>query len=111
MEKELLVSDVYENLIKKSKYKFINIDEVSAYLKEKLQDNYTSELSVEVKSALKDHEKLQFFREDTYVENSKYYYSTGNWLAIRDLYDNPVQAKNKLGWYSWQDSAEINWED
>jgi len=109
MEIESLVNDAYE-MIKKSSYKFVNIDDISDFLKKKLGEGYTSELSVAVKSALKEHEKLVFFREDTYIEENKYHYCTGNWLAIKGVYDSPVQAKHKRGWYSWQLTEEIDWD-
>jgi hypothetical protein len=111
LEASSLVDFVYDHLIKKSKYKFVHIDEVSEFLKKKLGDEYTSEMSIQVKQELRDHEKLDFFREDTYIEENKYHYSTGNWLAVKGLYDNPVQAKNKMGWYAWQETEEIDWDN
>lgn len=110
MEINDLVNDVFQ-YIKKSDYKFINIDEVSEFLKKKLGKEYTSELSVAVKNQLKEHEKLVFFREDTYIEENKYHFSTGNWLAIKGVYDNPIQAKHKRGWYAWQETEEIDWDN
>lgn len=110
MDTNSLVEYVF-NIIKKSDYKFIKIDDVSELLKQKLGKEYTSELSVEVKSALKEHEKLVFFREDTYIEENKYHFCTGNWLAIKGLYDSPVQMKHKCGWYAWQETEEIDWDN
>jgi hypothetical protein len=111
LEESSLVDFVYERLIKQSKYKFVHIDEVSEFLKKKLGDEYASELAIQVKNELRDHEKLDFFREDTYIVENKYHYCTGNWLAVKGLYDNPVEAKNKMGWYAWQSTEEIDWSD
>jgi hypothetical protein len=94
--------------IKQTKYQFLNINEVTNWLKKRLGDNYSSELSIAVKNALTNHDKLDFFREGTYIYENKYYYCTGNWLATKGLYENPVEAKDKMGWYAWQDKEEVD---
>lgn len=99
---EKVAEHVIDNLIKKSKYKFIHIDEVTSYLKKKLEDEYTSELGISVKNSLIEHGNLDFFREGDCFHESKYYYCTGNWLAIKGMYKNPVQAKEKMGLLAWQ---------
>lgn len=106
-----LTEHVIINFINKSKHKFVNIDAVSEYLKEKLGDEYTSETAVAVKNALKEHPQLTFFREGDYVHQEKFSYCVGNYIAVKGLYKNPIEAKDKLGWYSWQTEEEINWED
>ncbi len=103
--------DVIIGHIKKVKHQFINIDDVSELLRTRLGDNYSSEIGIEVKSALKLHESIDFFRQGDYITDEKFHFCTGNWLATKGLYGNPIEAKTKLGWYSWQDTEEINWED
>lgn len=102
---ERLSEDVFKH-IKKSKTKFIRIDDVSELIKEKLGEEYTSELGIAVKGALKDDERLDFFREDYYVQKSKYHYCTGNWLAIKGVYESPLEAKLQAGWLAWQLSED-----
>lgn len=106
-----LADHVVTNFIKKHKYKFVSIDAVSDYLKKKLGDEYTSELSIAVKNALTDDERLDFYKEGDYVHEQKYHYCVGNWLAIKGEYKNPIEAKDKMGWYSWQSTEEINWDE
>lgn len=96
--------------LKKSKNKFMNIDDVSKRLREKLGDEYTSQIGVEVKSILVSSDDLDFFREDTYIHNNRFYYSVGNFIAVKNFYDTPMEAKDKLRWESWQTSDEIDWE-
>jgi len=93
----------------KTKHRFMSLKEISLVLKKKLGDEYTSEISIAVKEALKVHDKLDFFREDTYIHDSKFSYCTGNWVAIKGLYKNPLEGKDKMGWYSWQEDEEIDW--
>ncbi|KEK23865.1 hypothetical protein [Bacillus gaemokensis] len=87
---------------------FMSLNDVSNFLKEKLGDEYTSELSVAVKEILKNDDSLDFFREGTYIHQQKYYHSAGNWIAPKGKYQNPVEAKEKLKWYSWQESDDID---
>lgn len=110
---EKLADYVFENLIKKSKHKFIAIDDVSTFLKKKLEEEYTSEIGMSVKEALKDHGKVEFFKEGEYVHEQKFHYSTGNWLVLKGTYKNPIEMKNKLGWMSWQlsESDDGAWLD
>lgn len=96
--------------LKKSKNKFMNIDEVSKRLREKIGDDYTSEIGVNVKSILVNSDELDFFREDTYIHNNRYYYSVGNFIALKNFYRTPMEAKEKLRWESWQTSNEIDWD-
>jgi hypothetical protein len=105
-----LADYIFLNLIKKSKYKIIHINDVSKFAREQLQDKYTSEIGVEVKTILKSHDKIDFFRAGDYIYDSKYYYSTGEWLALKGVYDNPVEAKLKMGWFSWQENEEVDWD-
>lgn len=93
---------VIKKLINKSKFKFIALDDVSVFLKEKLQDEYSSEIGIAVKNELKNTDTLDFYREGDYYHEDKYFYCTGNWLAIKDTYKNPVEAKRKLGLEAWQ---------
>lgn len=108
---------VYELVIKyigDLKYKFMNIDDVSALIKTKLPsftDSAINDLSIAVKRLLVDSDRLNFFKEGDYIQDEKFYFCTGNWLAIKDVYANPVQAKFKCRWYSWQDKEEINWSE
>lgn len=105
-----LADYVINNLINKTKDKFININEVSEFLKKKLDDEYTGELGMAVREALINHEKLDYFLEGTYLMNDKFHYSTGRWLALKGMYTSPLGAKFARGWYSWQDSEEVDWD-
>lgn len=96
------LTDVILEFISKATHQVINLDEVSKILKEELKDEYTSEVSIEVKNRLKSHPDLDFFREGDYINDNKFYFCAGNWLAKKDLYSNGVQAKNKIGLLSWQ---------
>jgi hypothetical protein len=107
---EKLIEETFQH-IKKSKYKFFNIEHVSEFVKEKVGDSYTSELGIAVKLGIKHHDKIEFFREGDYIHGSKFHYCSGNWLAIKGIYDNPVEAKFKMGWYTWQDTEEIDWDN
>lgn len=104
-----LVEDVIK-IIRGTKYKILSLVSVQKILKEKLGESYTSDISISVKEALKESSFLDFFKEDTYIENSKFQYCTGDWIAIKGQYENPVQAKNKMGWYSWQVSDDDDGE-
>lgn len=92
--------------IKKMKHPFMSLNMVQDFLKEKLGDEYTSQLSIQVKEKLKEHRELDFFKEGTYINEKKFYHCTGNWVAPKGMYDNPIQAKLKMGWYSWMESAD-----
>jgi hypothetical protein len=107
---EQMVEHAFLNFIKKSKHKFVNIDAVSEFLKKKIGEQYTAELGIEVKTVLREDDRLDFFREGDYVHEMKFHYCTGNWLAIKGAYTNPVEAKLKMGWYAWQDTEEIDWD-
>ncbi len=107
---EQLADELFQ-YIKKSKYKFYNINDATDFLKDKLGESYTSEIGIAVKNTLLEHPKLIFFKEGTYIHDQKYHYCTGNWLSIREFYDNPVEAKEKLGWYAWQETEEIDWDN
>lgn len=96
--------------IKKTKGQVINIDEVSEMLKEKLGDQYTGDIGVSVKSNLRDHDKIDFFKQGDYNHDQKFYYCVGNWLAIKGLYGNAIEAKEKIGVLSWQSHAD-DWEE
>lgn len=96
--------------IKKTKGQVINIDHVSDILKEKLGEDYTSEIGIAVKSSLREHDKIDFFREGDCLNGQKYHYCVGNWLAIKGLYDNGIEAKSSIGILSWQ-RFEDDWED
>lgn len=109
MEKEILVQEMFDH-IKKIQHQVINIDDVSEVLKKKLGDQYTSELSIAVKNDLKEHDKLEFFREGTYNHQEKFHYCVGNWIAIKGIYKNAVEAKDALGMLSWQRFKD-DWED
>lgn len=98
------------DLINKSKGQIMNIDNVSELLKDKLEENYSSEVAVAVKNNLRDHDKLDFFREGDCMNGQKYHYCVGNWLAKKGLYDNCIEAKEKIGLLSWQ-RYEDDWED
>lgn len=108
---EQLAEYVINNLINKTKDKFVNINEVSEFLRKKLDDEYTSELGIAVKKALIEHESLDFFREGDYILDDKFHYCTGNWLAPKGVHTNPVRVKFKRGWYAWQDAEEIDWDN
>lgn len=95
--------------IGKHEYKFINIESVSDLLKEKIGESYSSEVGIAVREALTSHDGIDFFREGNYYLDQKCYYCVGNWLAVKDVYVNPVQAKFKMKWYAWQDTEEIDW--
>ena len=105
LDTEKLVEHVISK-IKKTKHKFVSIDDVSSILKDKLGDEYTSDIGIQVKQSLMEHPALDFFREDTYIHDFKYYYCTGNWLSIKNTYSNPVEAKHKMNWYAWMLSAD-----
>jgi hypothetical protein len=90
--------------LNKTKFKFMSLKEVQELLKSKLGDDYTSEVSISVKNILKEHPALDFFKEGTYIEEQRYYHSAGNWIAPKGCYNNPVQAKHKMGWHSWMES-------
>ncbi len=109
LEIQLLIDMMFEH-IKKTKYKIINLNDVSEILKEKLGEDYNSEIGISVKSALREHDSLDFFKEGDYISNQKFHYCAGNWLAIKGVYENPIEAKDKMGWYSWQETAEIDWD-
>jgi hypothetical protein len=105
-----LVNIIVNNL-KKSKHKFMSVEDVRAILKAGLGDKYTTQINVAVKDALIEDKRIDFFREDTYIHDNKFYYSTGNWFAIKGVYSNPIEMKFKKGWYSWQTSDKIDWDD
>ncbi|MCY7911219.1 hypothetical protein MOB65_20395 [Bacillus inaquosorum] len=92
--------------IKKSKYKVLSIKQVQEFLKETLGEEYSSDISIRVKNILMSHPSLDFFKEGYYYNNDKSYFSSGSWLAYKDTYENPVQAKFKMGWHAWMESAE-----
>ncbi|MDY7043639.1 hypothetical protein RVS70_05410 [Virgibacillus sp. M23] len=91
------------------KGKFVNIENISSILKNILGESYTSEISIAVKKYLVDCEGLDFFKEGVWMNKEKSYFCSGNWLAIKGLYENPIEAKEKIGWYSWQTSDDVNW--
>lgn len=96
--------------IKKVKGQVVNLDGISEMLKEHLQDSYTSEIGIAVKNNLRDHESIDIFREGDCISDHKYHYCVGNWVAIRGLYTNGVDAKAKIGLLSWQ-RFEDDWID
>jgi hypothetical protein len=96
-------------VLKKSKHKFMSIDKVTEFVKESMRDSYTVEVGMAVRDAVIEHDKIDFFKEGDYINEQKFYYCTGNWIALKGVYKNPVEAKEKLGWYSWQDSDEVDW--
>lgn len=96
--------------IKKVRHQVVNLNDVSASLREKLGTEYTSEIGIAVKNNLKEHEGLDFFREGNCLDDQKYHFCVGNWLATKGLYSNGVQAKSKIGLLSWQ-RFEDDWED
>ncbi len=100
--------------MKKSKYKFMSIKQVQEFLRDALEEEYTSEISLRVKNILMSHPLLDFFKEGYYYNNDKSYFSSGSWLACKDVYENPVQAKLKMGWQAWMESADdeniIDWQ-
>lgn len=102
---EKLADHVFTHLIKKSKHKIVSIDAVSPFLRD-IVDNYSSELGIAVRNALLEHPKVQFFKEGDYVHEQKFYYCVGNWLTVKGVYDNPIQAKEKAGMLSWQKSED-----
>jgi len=109
MSVEMLTQEMFDH-VKKIKHQVINIEDVSDLLKKKLGEEYTSEVSIAVKNNLKEHDKLEFFREGTYNHEEKFYYCVGNWIAVKGLYKNCVEAKEKLGMLSWQRFVD-DWED
>lgn len=109
MSVESLTQEVLD-YIKKSEHQVINIDDVSEMLKNKLGEEYTSDVSIAVKNNLREHSKLEFFREGTYVHQDKFHYCVGNWLAVKGRYKNCVEAKEKLGMLPWQRFVD-DWED
>ncbi|MEX3625075.1 hypothetical protein [Viridibacillus arvi] len=106
---DVLVQEIIK-YIKKIKGQVMSIDNVSEILKEKLGDEYYSEIGISVKSILREHEALDFFREGDYCHEQKYYYCVGNWLSMKGLYSNAIEAKSKIGLLSWQ-RFEDDWED
>lgn len=92
--------------LQKSKYKCINIDDVSTFLRKRLGDEYTSEIAIGVKQALIEHDEIDFFKEGTYNHDFRYYYCVGNWIACKGEYKNPIEAKIKMGMLSWQNSKD-----
>lgn len=64
------------------------------------------EQMIELRQALEDNEKVVIFKEGDTMDEHKYYYSKGSWIALAGMYDNPIQAKKKLGLASWQESKE-----
>jgi hypothetical protein len=110
LTEEQLTQEIF-NLIKKSKHKIINLNTVSDHIRGLIGGNYTSEISIAVKNSLKIHSKLDFFREGDYIYDQKYHYCVGDWLAMKGAYSTPIAAKEKMGWYSWQDSEDIDWDN
>lgn len=88
--------------IKKTKHKFFSVSEVQEIIKEKLMDEYTSEIGMAVRHTLIDHDGVDFFKEGDYIHNSKFCYCVGSWFAPKDIYSNPVEAKQKMGMQAWQ---------
>lgn len=66
----------------------------------------SSEEMIELRQALEDNEKVVIFKEGDTMDDHKYYYSKGSWIALTGVYDNPIQAKRKLGLASWQESKD-----
>lgn len=98
---EMFVDIIVKN-ISNSKYKMMNIDNVYNILEEGMGDKYDKDVATTVKSSLMYDDRLDFFKEDTYIVEHKFYYCTGNWIAIKGTYNDPVTAKSKMGMYSWQ---------
>ncbi|HDR7066993.1 TPA: hypothetical protein QCW42_004099 [Bacillus cereus] len=88
--------------IKNSKFKLLNIDDVSGLLKEKLGDSYDSQVAYSVKQALIEHDEIDFFKEDTYIYQQKFHYCIGTWLCYKGAYENPVQAKQTANIYDYE---------
>jgi len=88
--------------IKNSKFKLLNIDDVSGLLKEKLGDSYDSQVAYSVKQALTEHGEIDFFREGTYNNHQKFHYCIGTWLCYKGEYENPVQAKMTANIYDYE---------
>lgn len=102
--KEIIIQN-----LRQSKYKFMNIDDVSDILKNVLKNNYKSEIGMKVKESLLNDERIDFFKQGYYFHDNKSYYCNGNWIAIKGVYDSPVQAKSKRGWSSIQTKDDENW--
>jgi hypothetical protein len=109
LTEEQLIQEIF-NLIKKSKHKIINLNIVSDHIRGLIGDVYSSNISIAVKNKLKLHKSLDFFRSGDYIHDQKYHYCTGDWLAIKGVYNNPIAAKEKMGWYSWQESEHVDWD-
>lgn len=101
-----VAESVFKNFIKKSKIKIFSLDEITAYLKERLGEDYTSELGIAVRHALVEHPKMEFFREGEYIHEQKYHWCVGNWLAVRDAFKNPIEGKASRKMESWQKSED-----
>lgn len=101
------VNELVEHIViklKNSKYKFASLDDISKSLKKKLGDEFTGEISIRVRQGLIDHPEIDFFREETYVHDFRFYFSAGNWIACKGYYKNPIEAKFTMGIKSWQAS-------
>lgn len=102
---EELVEKVIDT-IDNTKHKVINAEELSSIIKEAMGDDYEQEKAIAVKSEVASHERIEFFKEGTCIQDNKFYYSAGNWIAIEGVYDSPIQAKRKLGIDAWETQAE-----
>lgn len=87
------LSEFITKHIKDSEFQLLNIDDVSGLLKERLGDSYDSQTAYSVKQVLVEHDKIDFFKEGTYIYQQKFYYCIGTWLCYKGVYENPVQAK------------------
>lgn len=101
-----LADYVVSNFINKSKGKLVSIEDVGDYLKKILSNSYTSEIGIAVRQAVVSHSNVDFFREGDCLNGNAFHYCVGNWLSMKGIYSNPVEAKEKNGMQSWQKNIE-----
>lgn len=107
MHQSNIVKEVVEE-IKKTKSKVLSSKDVSILVEKILGDDVNSIATSEVKEALKMSDDLDYFREGSCIHEDKFYWSAGNWFSLKGMYKNAVEAKSKIGIYSWQRFVDDN---
>lgn len=88
--------------IKNSKDKAVELDCVSSLLKEKYGSEYDSVEGMNSKHLLRNSEELDYYNEGDHFNEEKCYYSSGNWIAIKDRYKNCIKMKQSIGIEMWE---------
>ena len=90
------------DVINQSKDKAIEMDSIPLILADKYGDEYSSKHSIKAKEMLLNNDVLEFFSEGVHLSENLFYYSVGNWIAIKGKYENVIKMKQSIGIANWE---------